>query len=73
MRRRGPRGDPLRGYFCWSLLDNWEWAFGYTRRFGIVHVDYATQQRTVKRSGRWLAGVLGGPLATTTEQSGAQA
>ncbi|PZE73525.1 beta-glucosidase [Curtobacterium sp. MCBD17_013] len=66
-------GIPLRGYFCWSLLDNWEWAFGYTRRFGIVHVDYATQQRTVKRSGRWLAGVLGGPLATTTEQSGAQA
>ena len=50
-------GVPLRGYFAWSLLDNFEWAFGYTRRFGLVHVDYATQARTIKRSGRWYAGV----------------
>lgn len=48
-------GAPLHGYFAWSLLDNFEWAFGYTRRFGIVHVDYQTQRRTVKDSGRWLA------------------
>ncbi len=50
-------GVPLRGYFAWSLLDNFEWAFGYARRFGLVHVDYATQTRTIKRSGRWYAGV----------------
>jgi beta-glucosidase len=50
-------GVDLRGYFVWSLLDNFEWAWGYDRRFGIIHVDFATQQRTVKDSGRWLAGV----------------
>jgi beta-glucosidase len=50
-------GVPLRGYFAWSLMDNFEWAFGYARRFGLVHVDYATQTRTIKRSGRWYAGV----------------
>ena len=49
------RGLPLRGYFAWSLLDNYEWAFGYTKRFGIVYVDYETQVRTVKASGRWFA------------------
>ncbi len=43
-------GVDVRGYYIWSLLDNFEWAFGYERRFGIVHVDYATQQRTLKRS-----------------------
>lgn len=43
-------GVDVRGYFIWSLLDNFEWAFGYERRFGIVHVDYATQRRTLKRS-----------------------
>lgn len=50
-------GIPLKGYFAWSLMDNFEWAFGYTRRFGITYVDYATQQRTVKASGRWLSKV----------------
>ena len=48
-------GVPLRGYFVWSLLDNFEWAHGYGKRFGIVHVDYATQERRVKASGRWYA------------------
>lgn len=43
-------GVDIRGYFIWSLMDNFEWAFGYERRFGIVHVDYATQVRTPKRS-----------------------
>jgi beta-glucosidase len=43
-------GVDIRGYFLWSLMDNFEWAFGYERRFGIVHVDYATQKRTIKRS-----------------------
>ncbi|QBR73218.1 GH1 family beta-glucosidase [Microbacterium sediminis] len=46
------RGVDVRGYYYWSLFDNFEWAWGYEKRFGIVHVDYATQQRTVKRSGR---------------------
>lgn len=39
-----------RGYFTWSLVDNFEWAFGYSKRFGIVHVDYDTQQRTGRDS-----------------------
>jgi beta-glucosidase len=45
-------GVDVRGYFYWSLLDNFEWAWGYEKRFGIVHVDYATQERSVKDSGR---------------------
>ena len=52
------RGVDLRGYFVWSLLDNYEWSQGYSKRFGIVHVNYATQQRTIKRSGRYYAGVI---------------
>jgi beta-glucosidase len=44
-------GADVRGYFAWSLLDNFEWAYGYAKRFGLVRVDYETQQRTVKRSG----------------------
>ena len=51
-------GLPLRGYFAWSFLDNYEWAFGLSRRFGIVRVDYETQERTVKRSGRWFGELL---------------
>jgi beta-glucosidase len=50
-------GVPLRGYFVWSLLDNFEWNEGYRRRFGLVYVDFATQQRTIKRSGHWYAQV----------------
>jgi beta-glucosidase len=46
-------GVDVRRYFAWSLLDNFEWANGYDKRFGIVHVDYATQRRTLKRSGAW--------------------
>jgi beta-glucosidase len=52
-------GAPVRGYYLWSLLDNFEWSYGYSKRFGIVHVDYATQQRTIKDSGRWYAAVAG--------------
>jgi beta-glucosidase len=52
------QGVPLKGYFAWSLLDNFEWAEGYTRRFGLTFVDYATQQRTLKASGQWYAQFL---------------
>jgi len=52
------QGVDLRGYFAWSLLDNFEWAYGYTPRFGLTHVDYATQQRTIKASGRFYAEVI---------------
>ena len=50
-------GVDLRGYFVWTLMDNFEWAWGYDRRFGLVHVDYASQRRLVKDSGRWYSGI----------------
>jgi beta-glucosidase len=46
-------GVPLTGYHVWSFLDNYEWSFGYTRRFGLVHVDFDTQRRTPKDGARW--------------------
>ena len=52
------QGVDVRGYFYWSLLDNYEWAWGYDKRFGIVHVDYETQERTVKASGREYARIV---------------
>ncbi|MFE5617651.1 GH1 family beta-glucosidase [Streptomyces sp. NPDC056463] len=52
------KGAPLAGYYAWSLLDNFEWAYGYDKRFGLVHVDYATQRRTVKGSGRRYADII---------------
>ena len=54
----GAAGVDLRGYFVWSLLDNWEWAAGFSQRFGLVHVDFDTQERTPKDSYRWLQQVL---------------
>jgi beta-glucosidase len=51
---------PVKGNFVWSLMDNFEWAEGYSRRFGIIYVDYKTQERTIKRSGRWYAEVVSG-------------
>jgi beta-glucosidase len=51
------QGVDVRGYCHWSFLDNFEWALGYEQRFGLVHVDYATQERTVKDSGRYYASV----------------
>ncbi len=51
-------GAPVKGYYQWSLLDNFEWAAGYEQRFGLVHVDFQTQKRTVKDSARWYAEVI---------------
>ncbi len=58
MHRAIEAGAPVHGYFLWSLYDNFEWACGYSSRFGIVYVDYATQKRTVKESGRWYSAVI---------------
>jgi beta-glucosidase len=57
-------GVDLRGYFVWSLLDNFEWGEGYSKRFGLVHIDYRTQRRTVKRSAEWYRGVIASGGAT---------
>jgi len=51
-------GVDVRGYFVWSLLDNFEWGHGYTKRFGIIRVDYETQERIIKDSGEWYADVI---------------
>lgn len=51
-------GVDVRGYFLWSLLDNFEWSYGFSKRFGIVYVDFATQQRIIKDSGKWYANVI---------------
>ncbi len=53
LRAARAAGVPVEGYFAWSLLDNFEWAEGYLRRFGLAHVDFSTQRRTLKRSGQW--------------------
>jgi beta-glucosidase len=50
-------GVDLRGYFVWSLMDNFEWSFGVSKRFGLVHVDYDTLARTPKDSARWYSRV----------------
>jgi beta-glucosidase len=51
-------GADVRGYFVWSLLDNFEWSMGYSKRFGIVYVDHVSQERTIKDSGLWYSGVI---------------
>jgi beta-glucosidase len=68
------QGVPVDAYFAWSLMDNFEWASGYEKRFGLIHVDYATQQRTFKRSARWYqqflqTQLLGIPSTSTTSNT----
>jgi beta-glucosidase len=46
-------GAPVKGYYQWSLMDNFEWALGYEKRFGIIYVDFDTQERIIKDSGLW--------------------
>jgi beta-glucosidase len=53
-------GVPVKGYFAWSLVDNFEWAEGYQKRFGLVHIDYASQQRRLKDSAKWYQSFLKG-------------
>jgi len=57
-RKAAADGVPLHGYFLWSLMDNFEWSKGYTERFGIIHVDYQTQERTLKESAKWYREVI---------------
>jgi beta-glucosidase len=58
LQRAVKQGVPVRGYFLWSFIDNFEWADGYRRRFGIVHNNFKTQRRTPKLSARWYASVI---------------
>ncbi len=58
LQRAIDSGEPYKGYFAWSLLDNFEWSSGYDRRFGLIHVNYDTQKRTPKASAKWFAEVI---------------
>jgi beta-glucosidase len=58
LHRAVSAGIDVRGYFVWSFLDNFEWAYGYSKRFGIVYIDYETQQRIVKDSALWYSSVI---------------
>ena len=58
LRRTAEDGVDVIGYFHWSLMDNYEWARGYSERFGLIHVDFQTQRRTVKDSARWYSEVI---------------
>lgn len=65
--RARDEGVPVKGYFAWSLMDNFEWGLGYSMRFGVVHVDYETQQRTIKDSGRWYSKLARSGASTVAE------
>jgi beta-glucosidase len=58
LRRAVKDGAGVKGYFVWSLLDNYEWADGYGKRFGLVYVDYKTQKRTPKLSAQFYSSVI---------------
>jgi beta-glucosidase len=58
LHRAADEGYPVKGYFLWSLLDNFEWADGYSKRFGIHYVDFKTQRRYAKLSAEWYRDVV---------------
>jgi beta-glucosidase len=58
------QGVPIKGYVVWSFLDNFEWSEGYRKRFGLVYVDYPTQRRIIKDSGRWYASLVASQRAS---------
>lgn len=58
LERAFRQGVPLGGYFAWSFMDNYEWTDGYSKRFGLVYVDYPTQRRIFKQSGRWYSALI---------------
>ncbi len=64
-------GVPVRGYFVWSLLDNFEWAHGYSQRFGIVYVDYPTLERVPKSSYRWYRDLIAATRGAAVERAAA--
>jgi len=62
-------GADVRGYHAWTLMDNFEWAEGFSQRFGLAYVDFKTQQRTIKESGRWYAKVAAGNALPVSHHS----
>jgi beta-glucosidase len=60
MRKAKQEGVNITGYFAWTLTDNFEWSAGYSNRFGLIHVDFNTQLRTIKNSGYWFRDFLNG-------------
>jgi beta-glucosidase len=58
MHRAIAQGADVRGYFAWSFLDNYEWSYGYSKRFGLVWVDYETQERVPKSSAQFLSEII---------------
>jgi beta-glucosidase len=69
LERSCKQGIPIGGYFVWSLLDNYEWIDGHSKRFGLVYVDYPTQQRLIKESGRWYAAFIQAQRQEHSERS----
>jgi beta-glucosidase len=66
IRRAVSAGVPVRGYFVWSLMDNWEWALGYEKRFGLYEVDFFTQKRTARDSAHWYRNTIASNAIDTT-------
>ena len=63
-------GADVRGYFCWTLMDNFEWDSGYSLRFGLIHVNHQTQERTIKDSGYWYRALIQSQTKGSTPQDG---